>query len=220
MDEPGIPPVLLWRNLRELDFLNRTLGGHATTLKGIAKLMTDRRKTWSVTDLGCGSGDSLKQIARWARRNGFVVRLTGIDNNPDAIDFMRRHCAEFPEISGMVGDYRDYPGDEGPADIVICSLFCHHLRDRELAVLFHKLRLHTTTGFIINDLQRSRPAYFGAKLFTILAGGSSLARNDGPLSVLKGFTAHELRSMLKEAGIGSYSLSRRWAFRLLVTARH
>ncbi len=80
------------RNLRELDFLNRKLGGHTITLQGIKQLVRLKDKPYHIADLGCGSGDTLKHIARWARTNGFTVKLTGIDINEDTIAFVNHNC--------------------------------------------------------------------------------------------------------------------------------
>ena len=71
LDSEEIPVELLNRNLREIDFLNRYLGGHATSLQGISKLINDRKKQYKIIDLGCGSGEWMKHTARWARKNRF-----------------------------------------------------------------------------------------------------------------------------------------------------
>jgi SAM-dependent methyltransferase len=132
LDAPDIPKDLLFENLRELDFINRALGGHAISLKGIKKLVTDKTKIYHIVDLGCGSGDTLQGIDDWAIAEGFKVRLTGVDMNPDVIDYLKDYCKDYPEISGIVSDYRDYLKTDIPIDIVHSSLFCHHLNDEEL----------------------------------------------------------------------------------------
>ena len=58
LDETNIQQDLLFKNLRELDILNRFTGGHAISLKGIKQLVTDHSKIYHIVDLGCGSGDS------------------------------------------------------------------------------------------------------------------------------------------------------------------
>src|SRR3954469_6445536 len=88
LDAPNIPKKLLFQNLRELDAVNRLLGGHAITLAGIKELVTDKNKIYHIIDIGCGGGDAMKKIADWARKNQFKVKLTGIDINADAIDYM------------------------------------------------------------------------------------------------------------------------------------
>jgi ubiquinone/menaquinone biosynthesis C-methylase UbiE len=216
LDDPGIPAKLLFQNLRELDFINRILGGHIITLKGIRKLVTKKNRTYHIVDLGCGSGDSMKQIARWAKAKGYTVKLTGVDKNTDAIDFMKDNCRSFTEISGIVSDYQEYINAGDPIDIIHCSLFCHHLKDDELVVLFRDLKRYTRTGFIVNDLHRNWLAYYGVKIITRLLNGSALSRNDGPISILRAFKLKEIKMLLCKAKIINYTIHWKWAFRYLV----
>ena len=219
LDELNIPQRLLHKNLRELDILNRVSGGHTITLKGIKQLITDREKVYHIVDLGCGSGDSLRVVADWARRYNFKVKLTGVDMNADAIDFLNTHCANYPEISGFIGDYRDYLEDTKSVDILLCTLFCHHLNDNELLSLFNWIRINALVGFVINDLKRDWLAYYSAWIFTRMFNGSILARNDGPISVLRGFRKKELYNLLIKSLISSYSIREQWIFRFLIIGK-
>lgn len=219
LDELNIPQGLLYKNLRELDILNRTTGGHAISLKGIRQLITDQQKIYHVVDLGCGSGDALKAIADWARLNNFRVRLTGVDMNVDAIEYLKIHCADYPEITGIVADYRDYLNKNESIDIVHCALFCHHLKDDELLLLFIYFRQNAKTGFIINDLHRHWLAYYSAWLFTRLLNCTKLAKNDGPVSVLRGFKLDELTILLDKAIVRNYSIQKEWVFRFLIVGK-
>jgi len=219
LDNSNIPPGLLYKNLRELDILNRTTGGHIISLKGIKQLVTDHYKIYHVVDLGCGSGDALKAIADWARLNNYSVKLTGVDMNADAIDYLKTHCVNYPEINGITADYQDYLNGKEFIDIVHCSLFCHHLKDDELLRLFIYFRQHVKTGFIINDLHRHWLAYYSAWLFTRLLNGTKLAKNDGPVSVLRGFKSGDLIYLLDKAKIRSYLIQKEWAFRYLIISK-
>lgn len=219
LDESNILCGLLYKNLRELDFLNQTTGGHSISLKGIKQLMTDHHKIYHVVDLGCGSGDALKTIADWARFNNYSVMLTGVDMNANAIEYLKKHCIDYPEINGVTAGYQDYLSESDFIDIVHCSLFCHHLNDDELLRLFIYFRQHVKTGFIINDLHRHWLAYYSAWLFTRLLKGTVLAKNDGPISVLRGFKSSELIYLLNKADISNYSIQKEWAFRLLIVGK-
>ena len=219
LDEFNSSTELLYQNLKELDILNRRTGGHVLSLKGIKQLITDHHKTYHVVDLGCGSGDSLKAIAVWARRNNYKLRLMGVDINPKVIDYLKIHCSDYPEIRGVVSGYREYLRETDSIDIVHCSLFCHHLSDDELIELFIHFRQFVSTGFIINDLQRQWLAYYSAWFFTRLFNGTSLSKNDGPVSVLRGFKYEELVSLLKKADIRDYSLHKEWLFRFLIIGK-
>ncbi len=220
LDATNIPKELLFQNLRELDVVNRLLGGHAITLSGIKKLVKNKNKTYHIIDIGCGGGDAMIQIAKWAKINSYKVKLTGVDMNADCIDYMKNACKEFSEIDGVVMDYRDYLKTNANVDIVHCSLFCHHLKEDELIELFQYMNKHAHVGFVINDLQRQWFAYYSIWFLTRLLNGSSLVKNDAPLSVLRGFRKNELEKLLNESEVKNYFLSWKWAFRYLVTKNY
>lgn len=219
LDALDIPQELLVRNLKELDILNRSFGGHAITLQGLKKLVTDKDKTYKIADLGCGSGDTLKFIAEWAKTNGYKVELIGIDMNINAIEYLNTHCKGYPEITGVVNNYTEFLNTSKTIDIIHCSLFCHHLSDNELLDLLVWVKNYAGIGIIINDLQRHRLAYYSARAFTFLFNGSALAKNDGPISVLRGFTRKELSALFQRAGIENYSITSKWAFRYLIVGQ-
>jgi SAM-dependent methyltransferase len=219
IDGPFVQRELLHRNLHELDILNRLAGGHAGTVGGIRRLVTEKSRTYHIVDLGCGSGDTLKHIAVWARAFGYKVRLTGVDRNRDAIDYLKEKCRDYPEITGTVNDYHDFISSSAKIDVVVCSLFCHHLSDTELLALFGDMKRSVREGFIISDLHRNWIAYYGVKYLTRMMNGSLLSRVDGPVSVLRAFTSKELRSLLRNAHVTRYSVRWKWPFRYLVIAR-
>jgi SAM-dependent methyltransferase len=216
LDGINIPRELLFQNLKEFDLINHLLGGYAISLHGIRKLIMEKDRVYHITDLGCGSGGTMKHIALWARKKGYHVELTGIDKNPDAIDFVKKSCSDFPEIRCNVLDYRDYLNYQAPVDIIHSSLFCHHLDDAELSELIHAFNQRSLTGFVINDLHRNWLAYYGVKLITLAFKGSRLSRNDGPVSVLRAFKRSEWVALLEKEQIVRYSVQWKPLFRYLV----
>jgi hypothetical protein len=74
-------------------------------------------------------------------------------------------------------------------------------------------------GIVINDLHRHPIAYHSIKILTRLFAKSPLIRHDAPLSVARGFSREELDKIMQKAGITSYTISWRWAWRWLVIIR-
>lgn len=219
IDETNIQKDLLFRNLNELDLLNKYTWGHAITLKGIKQLITDHAKTYNIVDLGCGSGDSLRVIADWARENNFKVQLSGVDKNANVIEYLGRHCSAYPEITGIISDHQEYLDRNSSIDIVLCSLFCHHLNENELIKLFSYFREKVRIGFIVNDLLRSRISYYGAWFVTRLFQATILAKNDGPVSVLRAFRIGEIKHMLEKANIRNYLIQKKSLYRFLIVGK-
>lgn len=220
MDNPAVPLKLLHRNLHELDLLNRYFGGHAISLNGVKKLLRSKSRIYHIADIGCGSGDFLKYLACWARKQHLRLNLTGIDNNVNAIKYLKKHCSGFPEITGLALDYNEFLQSDQSVDIIVCSLFCHHLDDKMLIDLFIKLKRCSRLGFVINDLHRHPLAYYSVWAFTRLACGTELSQNDGPLSVSKAFTRRELELLMQKSGIINYSIEWRWNFRYCIVVKN
>jgi 2-polyprenyl-3-methyl-5-hydroxy-6-metoxy-1,4-benzoquinol methylase len=219
LDQPGIPKNELFQNLKELDIVNRVLGGHSISLRGIKNLITDKNKTYSIVDYGCGSGDSLRILSEWGRNNGIRLQLTGIDINSDTIEYAKTVSKGFPNIEFICSDFKSEATRNKKFDIAINCLFCHHLNDEELIDFIQIMNHSTNSGFVINDLQRNWVAYYSIKYITRLFSKSSLVKNDAPLSVWRAFKKNELEKLLQQAGIAEYSISWQWAFRFLVLVK-
>jgi hypothetical protein len=67
MDEPGLDPAELAETLGELAFVNKFLGGHASTLDGMARLIPPDRREFDVLDVGSGGGDTARRIVAFVR---------------------------------------------------------------------------------------------------------------------------------------------------------
>lgn len=216
MDAPELveqDPDLLVRTLKEIDRINQLLGGHRCTLQELAHLLGgQRQRSWRILDVGCGSGDSLRQLARWGKKNGYRLELSGLDLQPLAIDLARElsaHDALSRRIQWVCADYRDYTAD---CDIVISSLFCHHLDNIQLDHFIGWLRQRASYGFVINDLQRHALAYQGIRWLTRWFSRSAMARYDAPLSVWRAFHRQELQAAFAAHGLHP-QITWHWAFR-------
>lgn len=216
MDDLESSGEVIDQTLRELEVINKWLGGNQVTISGLDRLTkkkTSRYKTLKIVDLGCGGGDMLKLIAIWGRKRKLDIELVGIDANPNIVAFAERNTQDFPEIS-----YRaiNIFSDEFKAmsfDIVTCTLFTHHFTDEQLATLFLQLRKQASLGMVINDLHRHWFAYHSIKMLTAAFSRSEMVRNDAAVSVLRSFHKQEIESILKKTSIENYSIRWMWAFR-------
>ncbi len=219
MDSPSVSEELFLKNLHELDLLNRYIGGHRISLSGLKQFKPAKGKTWHFVDIGCGSGDTLRYLAKWARRRGLQFRFTGVDVNLSAVAALKQKSRKYPEISGVVADAKGYLRQAQDVDFLHCALVCHHLKEAEIQE-FMKLAVNRVQeGIILNDIRRSRLAWYSVKWFTRIMRGSLMARHDGPLSVLKAFTPEELKRLMKNSGADNYRIRRYPFFRLLVTIK-
>lgn len=222
MDDLALAGDELRHNLDELEVINTWLGGYAPVLRGLALLSAEwaRSRPLRIADIGCGGGDTLRVIARWAARRGQPVHLTGIDANPFMITYARAKCADWPTIQFEAINIFSDEFRRHTYDIITCSLFCHHFTDAALVQLLRQLAGQARLGVVVNDLHRHPIAYYCIKWLTRLLNGSRLVRHDAPLSVARAFRRADLLSICERAAVRVVRLRWRWAFRWeLVVAR-
>ncbi|HWK02869.1 MAG TPA: methyltransferase domain-containing protein [Puia sp.] len=217
LDRNDIPFEDIERNMRELDFINTWLGGHAISLYGLKQLLKERKQV-TVCEIGCGGGDNLRVLSRYCRRKKIGLQVIGIDLNAHCIAVARKRW-EGDNAEWVHSDYREVLFGEEKPDIIFSSLFCHHFTDKELVSMLSWMEESARSGWFINDLQRHRLAYHSIRRLTGWLSRSYLVKNDAPLSVLRGFTRREWEDLLQEAGMASYSIQWKWAFRWLIV-RH
>jgi ubiquinone/menaquinone biosynthesis C-methylase UbiE len=218
IDSPDIPFRDWEVCLKELNSVNTLLGGHSITIEGVKKLTGSNSSGITIAEIGCGGGDNLKAIHKWNRKNSF--RYIGIDINKACTDFAEKNCSEIPDAQFICSDYKQVDFNEKKPDIIFSSLFCHHFSNEQLTEMLIWLKNNSSTGFFINDLQRHPVAYHSIKLLTKLFSHSYLVKNDGPISVLRGFSKTEWKDLLEKSGIKNYSITWRWAFRYLITVKN
>lgn len=220
LDGSIIPFGHIQQNMQELDTINSFLGGHRITLRGVKELIKryPYQTEFHIVEIGCGGGDNLRTVKAWAERKGIGVKLSGVDINPECIQFAQTINGN-RGINFICADYRNADFVEKP-HIIFSSLFCHHFNNDELHTMLHWMQQQSTTGFFINDLHRHPVAYYSIKALTKLFSKSYLVKNDAPISVLRGFTKMELQKIFSDAGITNYSIKWQWAFRWLAIFAH
>jgi 2-polyprenyl-3-methyl-5-hydroxy-6-metoxy-1,4-benzoquinol methylase len=220
LDNDDIPFEDIKQNMKELDFINTWLGGHAITIAGIKKIVSSAGKVShiSICEIGCGGGDNLRAIHRWAIRNNITVALTGIDKKKECIDFARQQIPD-KTYQWICSSYETVDMSAINADIIFSSLFCHHFSEDQLVYMLQWMKQHSARGFFINDLHRHILAFYSIKVLSRLFSKSYLVKNDAPLSVKRGLIRKEWRKIMQRAGVKQYSIQWEWAFRWLITAK-
>lgn len=212
MDDLEISGEVVNQTLRELNTINKFLGGNKISVSAYKEL-TRSKESVLLTDLGCGGGDIMMEMARWSRKKKMKASFLGIDANPNIVAFAESNTNAFPEITYKAINIFSDQFKEEKVDIIHCCLFTHHFTDEELIQLFRLFKKQAKIGVIINDLHRHPVAYWSIKFLTYLFSRSTMVRNDASVSVARGFKKDELVRIIEKAGIANYSLSWCWAFR-------
>jgi 2-polyprenyl-3-methyl-5-hydroxy-6-metoxy-1,4-benzoquinol methylase len=210
MDDLDLPSTEIDPVLEGLGKVNAWFGGHKSIIKTLRHFPV--QNGYSITDWGCGGGDALIAIAKWAANRKLHLKLKGIDAAPAAVRYARDQSKGFNNISYIQADVIEDTHLLNKTDVVICSLFTHHFDDERWVTLVKNMQTSAQKGIIITDLHRHPVLYYAVVLLTSFTG-NKMAQNDGPLSVKRGFKKHELLALLKKAQIDNFKLTWRWPFR-------
>jgi 2-polyprenyl-3-methyl-5-hydroxy-6-metoxy-1,4-benzoquinol methylase len=213
LDGNNIPFTALKQNLRELNFINTWLGGHAITLRGIERC-AGNAATITICEIGCGGGDNLFAVYQHCFKKDIKANFIGIDMNEGCINYARER---YPQLNceWICSDYATVKFERNPT-IIFSSLFCHHFTNEQLITMLQWLQQNSREAFFINDLQRHWLPYYLIKYLTRIFSRSYLVKNDACLSVARSFTKKDLISLLKQSGINKYTVDWQWAFRWLI----
>lgn len=208
----------LFKNLTELDIINRQLGGYNASVSGLSDILKTNKEISTILDIGFGGGDSIKQISGFADDNNLKLFFYGVDLKNDCLKYAEDNLYLIDNKKLICDDYRNISANLlKRVDVIHCSLFLHHLTDEEIIGLF-KFCKSNQCIILANDLHRHWLAYYSIKFLTTLFSKSYLVKNDAPLSVKRGFKKNELILLLKKAGFSNYSVKWSWAFRYKIIA--
>lgn len=173
--------------LRDLVRVNRLVFAYRPTLRWVEQIAQKTRSPLHIVDVGSGAGDMLRRIETWARNKHIAVRLTGIDLNPHAARAARELSSAASSIEWVTCDAHNYvPTTQ--IDLVISSLFTHHLTDTEIVRFLEWMEDAAALGWFINDLRRSRFSYYGFKLLAQCMRWHRFVQHDGPVSIQRSFS--------------------------------
>jgi SAM-dependent methyltransferase len=158
-----------------------------------------------ILDVGCGYGDGLRRVERWAHRHRIAVELVGLDLNPDATEIAREATPASSRIQWVTADALSYVPPM-PPHLVISSLFTHHLKEDQIVQFLRWMEEQALLGWFINDLSRSPIPYYAFRTLARLARLHHVVQYDGTVSIARAFVADEWRHMCSAAGLDLESL--------------
>lgn len=205
--------------LRDLETINRLTLAYRPTLHWLGKVLARRavgaepggEQPLAILDAGSGHGDMLRRIWRWAEARGIAVDLTGIDINPWAEKAAVLATPAAAPIRYLTSDIFALPA-ERRFDVVISSLFAHHLSDEVLVAFLRWMERHATRGWFINDLHRHAVSYHAVRHVVTAWSRNRMVRHDGPVSVARAFTRRDWTDLIARAGIAPGAVSIDWYF--------
>lgn len=204
--------------LVELRRINRLLGDSRALRRSLLREV-ERQKLgeFSVLDVGAGSGELLRVAAEWARGAGVGARLVGLELNARSAASIVEESNSFNEIGAVRGDARWLPFADDSFDYVMCSLFTHHFPNEGVAAVLREMARVAKRRIFVIDLHRHPVPYY---FYTMIARRflrNRLTREDGALSILRGFVPGELRALGEAAHLSQVKIRRCFPYRLVLS---
>jgi 2-polyprenyl-3-methyl-5-hydroxy-6-metoxy-1,4-benzoquinol methylase len=201
MDRVDCNPVLLERTYAQFPLVNRIVSGWRHVYVTLIRPALPRNRSGTILDIGCGGGDITRMLLRWARADGFDVKVLGIDPDARANIFAVRAAAN-AGIPAEHLEFRRALSSELVAsgerfDIVISNHVLHHLGPVEFPEVLSDTESLTGILAIHSDIRRRRSALLLFGLATLPLAGSSFIRRDGLTSIRRSYTPDELRRKVR-----------------------
>ncbi|MES2219054.1 MAG: methyltransferase domain-containing protein [Pseudomonadota bacterium] len=193
--------------LKKLFTINKLFGFFRSTVKTLKNFL----KNSTVLDVGCGGGLFLLHLNKFFPQ----MKMLGTDISTAAISEAQQTLKAWrinqPNLN-VAFELQQQPElllPENSFDIILITLVCHHLTDKELINFLQQAHFAAGKAVIINDLHRHGLAHGLYKLVSPLFR-NRLITHDGLISIRRGFTRKEWELLLQQAGIQNYQL--KWYF--------
>ena len=145
----------------ELQRVNRWLGDARALRNSLLKDISCRGlSSFSVVDVGAGSGELLRVLAQWATESNREARLTGVELNSRSASAILEASAEYDKINAIRADALQLPFADDEFDYAICSLFTHHFKDHQVVDILRELGRVARLRVFVIDLHRHPVAYY------------------------------------------------------------
>jgi SAM-dependent methyltransferase len=201
--------------LADIARVNVLLGGSAAAAFGLRHLLDHAIAGRSLTllDVGAGSGDIARHLARRAGRRGVTLQPLALERHPVAAGLCRR-----AGVPAVLACGSCLPLGDRTVDLVLASQLLHHLQRDSAITLLREMARVARVGVIVADLRRHVVAVAGFWLASYALRLQPVTRHDGVTSVRRGFTSRELTALLRSAGLGA-RVHARPGFRLVAAWR-
>ena len=223
MDDPsldGVSHEQALTGLRRINWWSRT---DVAVWRAIRRNLTADNfgRPISILDIASGGGDLAIRLSRRAERTGIPVNIEGCDISSTAIQFATRQAlaASRTNIRFTLCNALQEPLPQAQYDVVMCSLFLHHLNAEDAVLLMEKMQTAARSLVLIDDLQRTRMGYYLAWLGCRLLTRCHVVHVDGPMSVEGAFTVDETQKLAEQAGIRNAVFETHWPERFIMTSR-
>ncbi len=200
--------------------INRLLGDSRALKNSMLQDIGKKKlKEFSVLDVGAGSGELLRVCGEFAKRQNLRAELFGLELNKQSAQAMRIESANYKNIHVIRGDAFRLPFAEDSFDYVISSLFLHHFTDEAAMQILREMKRLARQNVYVIDLERNAASHFLYTKFVGLFLRSDLTKQDGALSILRGFKKNELETLAEKADYKEIVVQRHFPYRVVLSGK-
>ena len=207
MDDPALSSVKHAQALTGLERLNKISGASRPLWSKIERFSRGHEKI-SVLELATGGGDVLLEVTKRSKSSPVEFEFTGSDVSETAIKIASKRLAQESTVDKIL--QLNALDDDFPQtfDIVMTSLFTHHLDPDQVILLLKKMYANARIAVIVSDLERSALNWAAVWAGSRILSSSPVVHYDGPVSVRAAYTPREFTDMAKQAGLKNVECSR------------
>ena len=181
------------RSIADVGRSNVLFGGRRAAVRAVIDALPSGSAV-TLLDVGTGLADIPEAIVRRASARGVRVTAVGLDEAFDLLPTAAHRLS-----AALAGSAGALPFRSRSVDVVVCSQLLHHFADDDLEGIVRELDRVARDRVVIADLRRSRIAAAGFWLASFPLRFHPVTRHDGVVSVFRGFTAGELRAVVRRA---------------------
>lgn len=211
-DSPDCTEAEIAAEFRALNRVNRLFRFSHPFESALPRWLGPACERLEILDVGAGTGLLGQTLTDWARRRGWHWHFTHLDTNPLALKIGR-------QPDSVVGSALQLPFATGRFDLVVASQMTHHLTDEQVVTHWREAWRVTRDAIFICDLHRNAGLYALVWLTLQLLRAKATVREDGLISVRRGFRLHEWRDLATRADIPGANVWRYHGTRIVLQAR-
>lgn len=198
LDDPNIPLEERKRLLSELDKSNLKLQIYRIVLNRFfawLKCNFPKQKTFTVLEVGCGSGGLAREILMRAVREGVEINYHVLDILPDILEWASESLKSnnLSVTTHEAGDLHLRQFRDDQFDIVINLQMIHHLHPVQVVEdFFFQTRRIAKRGFWMADFERKRPNMIAHRIVEFVTAVDPVLSEDGAKSLRRSYTVPEI----------------------------
>jgi len=214
LDAPGVDPRLVRRSLADVALANALFGGTRAVLVELGLVLPELSASATLLDVGSGVGDIAARAREMAGHHDIDLSLITIDMAETLAVASRVRTG-----NAVRGTATSLPFADRSVDVVMCSQTLHHFDDANAACVLKELDRVARVRVIISDLRRSWLAAAGLWIASFPLGFHPVSRHDGIVSIMRGYTADELRRLVRSSTGRAPNVKRHMGWRVTATWR-